>query len=52
MMQKIVDNVDYLVDGQFKNDLKDISLRFRGSSNQTIWQKDSKSGKFVKSELN
>ena len=52
MMQKIVDNIDYLVDGQFKNELKDISLRFRGSSNQIIWQKDSKSGKFVKSELN
>ena len=27
---------DVLVDGEFKEELKDISLKFRGSSNQRI----------------
>ena len=29
---------DYIVDGVFKEELKDISLRFRGSRNQNIWR--------------
>lgn len=32
----ILDNIDVLVDGKFDEELKDISLRFRGSSNQRI----------------
>jgi anaerobic ribonucleoside-triphosphate reductase activating protein len=32
----ILSNVDILVDGQFKDDLKDFRMRFRGSSNQRI----------------
>lgn len=32
----ILSNIDYLVDGQFKEDLKDFKLKFRGSSNQRI----------------
>lgn len=34
--REIMRYIDYLVDGPFVEDLKDISLRFRGSSNQRI----------------
>lgn len=30
---------DVIVDGRFIEDLKDITLKFRGSSNQNIWMK-------------
>ena len=30
---------DYIVDGQFQLDKKDLRLKFRGSSNQRIWEK-------------
>lgn len=33
---KILKNVDVLVDGQFKDDLKNFKMRFRGSENQRI----------------
>lgn len=33
---EILNCCDYLVDGRFVEDLKDISLQFRGSSNQRI----------------
>ena len=33
---QILNNIDVLVDGEFKLDLKNISLKFRGSSNQRI----------------
>ena len=33
---EILRNIDVLVDGEFKLDLKNISLRFRGSSNQRV----------------
>ena len=33
---EILDNIDVLVDGPFIEELKDITLQFRGSSNQRI----------------
>lgn len=35
----ILNNCDYVIDGQFKEKLSGIKLRFRGSSNQRIWKK-------------
>ena len=35
-LERILSCVDVLVDGPFVNDLRDITLRFRGSSNQRI----------------
>lgn len=36
--QKVLENVDYVVDGKFEIDKKDVRLAFRGSSNQKIWK--------------
>ena len=33
---KLLEKIDVLVDGTFQNDKKDLSLKFRGSSNQRI----------------
>lgn len=34
--KEILENIDILVDGRFVEDLKNLSLKFRGSSNQRI----------------
>ena len=34
---RLLSNIDYLIDGKFEEDKKDVRLRLRGSSNQRIW---------------
>lgn len=34
---KILDLIDYIIDGPFEEDKKDLTLKLRGSSNQRIW---------------
>ncbi len=38
--RKLLDKCEYLVDGPFEVDKRDITLRFRGSSNQHIYHKE------------
>ena len=48
--KEILPYINYLVDVLFELDKRDITLKFRGSSNQIIWE--NKDGNFEKSELN
>lgn len=41
-LNTILDSLDILVDGQYKENQRDLSLAFRGSANQNIW--DMKNG--------
>ena len=50
--KEILSLCDFVVDGRFIMKLKDTTLRFRGSSNQTIWERDKENNCFIKSELN
>lgn len=35
----VLEYIDYIIDGRFIEEKKDLTLRFRGSSNQHIWHK-------------
>lgn len=37
---EITQYVDYIIDGQFIEELKDTSLLYRGSGNQNVWKKE------------
>lgn len=47
--REMLERIDYLVDGEFVEDLKNLRLKFRGSSNQRVIdvQKSLKTGKTV-----
>lgn len=38
--KEVLNYIDYLIDGQYIDELKDYTLHLRGSSNQRIWQKN------------
>lgn len=44
--KEILKYIDVLVDGQYVDELRDLKLNFRGSSNQHIWMKDNKRGEW------
>ena len=46
-MSEILDYVDYIVDGKFEEDKKNLSLAFRGSENQRIWKKEEEGFKVI-----
>lgn len=39
-INSILSKVDYVIDGPFIEDLKNLNLKLRGSSNQRIWKKE------------
>ena len=46
-MSEILDYVDYIVDGKFEEDKKNLSLALRGSENQRIWKKEEEGFKVI-----
>lgn len=50
-MKEIVDLCDVVVDGVYKKEERDVTIAFRGSRNQIIWEKGD-NGIFVRSKLN
>ena len=50
-IKQVMELCEFLVDGPFDINKRNISLKFRGSENQIIWEKDDDS-EWIKSELN
>ena len=48
--KEVIKFCDYIIDGRYIDELRDRKLRFRGSSNQTIWQNSN--GNLIKSKYN
>ena len=46
-MGEILNYLDYVVDGKFIEEERDVSLAFRGSKNQRIWKKEEKEFKVI-----
>lgn len=38
-LYEILENADYIIDSPYEDDKRDITLKWRGSSNQRIWHK-------------
>lgn len=51
VQKKTLTLCDYVVDGRYEDELKDRKIRFRGSSNQTVW-KNNGNGEFIESDYN
>ena len=49
-VKEILDAVDVLIDGPYIEELRDLSLKFRGSSNQRVWIK--KDGEWIDGKHN
>ena len=47
-LKYILDNIDYLIDGLFEQDKRDLTLWLRGSTNQNVYKKEN--NKFIKLE--
>lgn len=48
---EILEYVDYVVDGRYEKDKRDVTLAFRGSTNQHIWHKDDNTWNIIDKEL-
>ncbi len=47
---EMLNYVNFIVDGKFIEEQKDVSLPFRGSKNQRIWEK-AENGEFIRSKI-